>query len=146
MNTRRSLSNREKMSYTRSPRAVCSTTIGTRFNALSFTLSPRPGASRSGAHELLEGQRLVARLRAPEQEVDHLILENAGLDLIHHATVRAVELRGLGRLLVRRRELLDSLLYARRVEPDLMMAHKLLNQEADRHAPLRERREALAGR
>src|SRR5262249_36270345 len=119
------------------------TTIGTRFNALSFTVSPCPGASLSGAHELLERQRLVARLRAREQEVDHLILENAGLDLIHHATVRAVELRRLGGFLVRRRELLYSLLDTRRVEPDLILAHELLNQEADCHAPLRERREAL---
>jgi hypothetical protein len=68
---------------------------------------------------LLERQRLIARLRTREQEVDHLVLENAGLDLRHHATVGAVELRRLGWLLVRRRELLHALLDPRGVEPDL---------------------------
>ena len=61
----------------------------------------------------LKRHGLLARLRTREQEVDDLVLENRRLDLGHHATVRAVELRGLVGFLVRRRELLHALLDAR---------------------------------
>src|SRR5688572_16959720 len=116
------------MSYDRSPRAVCSTTIGTKFNALVSNLRAPRSTGALGAHEILERHALRRAPRAREQKVHDLVLENRSLDLSHHATIAAVELRGLVGLFVRGRELLDALLETRFVELDLVLAQKLLNQ------------------
>lgn len=75
-----------------------------------------------------------------------MILENRGLDLRHHAAIASIELRGLVGFFVRRRKLLDSLLDTRLIEFDLVLPQKLLDQEPDRHAPLRGAFEPFARR
>src|SRR6185436_3445892 len=122
------------MSYDRSPRAVCSTTIGTKFKAL-VSICSFLGSPRLRTHEVLEADVLRRAARARQQKVDDLVFENRGLDLSHHATIAAIELRGFVGLLVRRRQLLDSLLDTRLVEFDLVLPQKFLDQQPDRHAP-----------
>ena len=118
------------MSYDRSPRAVCSTTIGTKFNALvsKYLLLDRP---RLRAHEILEAHAPSScRFAARQQEIDNLILEHRRFDLSHHATIAAIELRGFLGFLVRRRQLLDALLDARLIELDLVLAQRALGSRA----------------
>src|SRR5436189_5042803 len=124
------------MSYDRSPRAVCSTTIGTKFNAL-VSIRSFLGWPRSCTHEVLEADVLRRAGRARQQKVDDLVFEDRSLDLSHHATIAAVKLCGLVGFLVRGRQLLNSLLDTRLVEFDLVLAQQFLDQESDRHAPLR---------
>ena len=81
-----------------------------------------------------------------KQKIDDLIFQHARLNLRHHATIAPVELRGLVRFLVRRRQLLDPLFDPALVEFDLMLLEQFLDQQADRDPPLGERDEALARR
>src|SRR5262245_15323232 len=133
------------MSYDRSPRAVCSTTIGTKFNALVSKLLLL-GPPRLRAHEVLERNVLRRAARTLQQEVDDLVLENRSLDLRHHATIAAIELRGFVGFFIRRRQLLDSLLDTRLIQFDLVLPQKFLDQQADGHAPLSRALEPLARR
>src|SRR5512134_3973658 len=133
------------MSYDRSPRAVCSTTIGTKFNALVST-DRLPLRTQLRAHEFLETQIPRRASRTREQEVDDLVLEHRRLDLRHHGTVAAVELGRLLGFLVRRRQLLDALIDPALVEFDLVVTQKLLNEQTDRDTTLREGLETLARR
>src|SRR5687767_5796050 len=131
------------MSYDRSPRAVCSTTIGTKFKAL-VSNSMLLGLPRLRAHEVLEADVLRRAARARQQEVDDLILEHRSLDLRHHVAIASIELRGLVGFFVRRRQLLDSLLDTGLIQFDLVLSQKFLDQKPDRHAPLRGAFEAFA--
>src|SRR5688572_25473175 len=116
------------MSYDRSPRAVCSTTIGTKFSALVSKCLLLSGQPWLGAHEILEAHALRGGGRACQQELHHLIFENRSLDLSHHATIAAVELCSFIGFFVRCRELLDALLDAGLVEFDLVFLQKFLDQ------------------
>src|SRR5690606_27197137 len=123
------------MSYARSPRAVCSTTIGTRFNAVSLNLSLLTMNLRR--HELFEALGFVGDLCLREQMLDDLILEHARFDLRHHLAVAAVNLRRLLRILVRGRKLIDAPLSAGPVRFDPVLANQFLNEQADRDPPVR---------
>src|SRR6478735_10254168 len=81
------------MSYERSPRAVCSTTIGIRFNARSFIEGLLFSSIRFGLTELRqlgEARGFLADLRLAENPIDRLLLEYLRLNLSHHLRVLQV--------------------------------------------------------
>ena len=116
------------MSYARSPRAVCSTTIGTRFNARSFMIGfvspdwvlrlavgfvPKPVSS----WKVIGASVTFGALHDP---VDHLILEHHGLDLPHGLRVLLVRAARLLGIRIARRQLLDARLDALAVDRDAL--------------------------
>src|SRR5437868_15127868 len=85
MKTIRSLRRREKMSYARSPRLVCSTTMGTR----AIVVSVRDPTSRGRRAPRVSGPRglrrllgclLLRHLCVLEQEIEHLAPRQHVLD------------------------------------------------------------------
>src|SRR5262249_48245616 len=145
----RSLRSREKMSNARSPRGVCSTTIGTSAmgRLLLFTggsifmvpLSERCSQSFPPGTGIARGGSLWVNRRVADQEVDRLLLAQAsaeGLQLsapLHHT------MEGGGRAVAGRGQLGDF-----RVHIGVRGGHALglgdgLQQQGAAHGPLRPR-------
>src|SRR5712691_7354417 len=87
----RSFNRREKMSNARSPRGVCSITIGTRAIGVSFIcrLHPNPGV----ADELLEGPAVA---QSAPQRLEVTVLLHHTPDRRHGAAARLGDLLQLG--------------------------------------------------
>src|SRR3954469_18228684 len=80
------------MSYERSPRAVCSTTMGIRFRPRSFIerLLFSIGLDLAELRQLGEGRGFLADLCLAENPFDRLLLEYLRLYLPHHLRVLQV--------------------------------------------------------
>src|SRR5579859_5091315 len=96
------------MSYARSPREVCSTTIGTRFKSRIVSIVSNLGADCSGsvstcrAHGLTEGQRLRAHVSMLGDPFGNLVFEHPVLQAAHELGIALIEFNYPLRLLVGR--------------------------------------------
>src|ERR1700722_12235625 len=109
------------MSYERSPREVCSTTMGTRFNPRSFIERCPIGIAvpcfnssvsfcLAEARELPEARGLVDDLHLCDRPVQRLILEGGGFQLLHRLTAAEVLALGLLRVRIRSGDCIEFLL------------------------------------
>src|SRR3569833_3782652 len=107
------------MSYARSPRAVCSTTIGTRCKARSFML-PSLGHSSADCRlvvlaetrQLRKRGGLLSDLRLSDDPVHYLIFQYRRLDLTHRVLVLQVGASHIVGIRIRRREDVQARLHA----------------------------------
>src|SRR5215813_9774744 len=146
------------MSYARSPRAVCSTTIGTRFIDVlalidkSLTVLSLPSCFavpastdphsrlisarlRAEIHDLFERRRLLRDLGALQQIINHLIFEHHRLDLAAGLLILAIRLNRLRRIGILLGEIFDLRLHFPPIELDLRALDHFVDQQADGYAP-----------
>src|SRR6478672_9935940 len=124
------------MSYARSPRLVCSTTIGTRLRALvRWSMGSRYGlAPGLLADRFLEADRLVGVRRAFGDPVDDLLFHHAVLQALHELGIVAVQINDLLRLFVGGGDEAHRLVQAGLLQAELVAAGHLAHQQRDQHA------------
>src|SRR3990172_1586067 len=111
----RSFRRREKISYARSPRLVCSTTMGTRYMGNPPPLAP---AACAGGPPLRDGNEvvIVQNPRLREEKLHGFPLANVGRDRLHATLAAQVGPEFIRLLVEHRRQLLHQ-------KPDELRAH-----------------------
>src|SRR5580700_329006 len=123
------------MSYERSPREVCSTTIGTRFKPRSFmVLSVCLSGGLAKACQFTECRRLIDNFHLPVCPVDSLVFQCRSLQLLHGLAAGQILAARFGRIRMRCGNAVQALLHPRAIDLEVLRAHDLADQQSQRDA------------
>src|ERR1700722_7871240 len=134
------------MSYARSPREVCSTTIGTRFKARVgswITVVPRRKFLACRTHRFSEAKRLCGHLRMLGDPFGDLVLEHAILQAAHELGIALVKFNYPLWLFVRRSDGGQRFGDTTAVDAHAILAREFAHQQTGDDAPARQRSERL---
>src|SRR5271156_344271 len=144
------------MSYARSPRAVCSTTIGTRLSARvvmdsrlldylihlrlvrtglgKFKSAALGGSSAVKVHYFFESRSPLVHRSMRQNPFHYLVFERQTLHLPHRIRVLQVRTLQGGRIAVRADHFVEPCVRAGRIEHDVLAPDDVVDEQAQRRS------------